>query len=77
MDETYIHVMGEWTYLYRAVDKARKTACGLCLASIGCPHHCKEVQEVWSSNFCHRHMSLFTDVPSAFIAGRVERAFAN
>lgn len=35
MDETYIHVMGEWTYLYRAVDKARKTACGLCLASIG------------------------------------------
>src|SRR5450631_3872128 len=25
MDETYIRVKGEWTYLYRAVDKAGKT----------------------------------------------------
>ncbi len=25
MDETYIKVRGEWVYLYRAVDKARKT----------------------------------------------------
>ena len=25
MDETYVKVRGEWTYLYRAVDKAGKT----------------------------------------------------
>ena len=25
MDETYIKVQGEWTYLYRAVDKGGKT----------------------------------------------------
>ena len=25
MDETYIKVKGEWTYLYRAVDKLGKT----------------------------------------------------
>jgi transposase-like protein len=25
MDETYIRIKGEWTYLYRAVDKAGKT----------------------------------------------------
>jgi transposase-like protein len=25
MDETYIHVKGEWRYLYRAVDKTGQT----------------------------------------------------
>ncbi len=25
MDETYVKVRGEWTYLYRAIDKAGKT----------------------------------------------------
>lgn len=25
MDETYVKIRGEWTYLYRAIDKERKT----------------------------------------------------